>query len=402
MSASSVYALVIVAVAQVASGSDAPARKLVAAAWRKAPARLDVTYYLEYLRPAEPEAELRRSVERVFEHPDGSPLTLAEQEMVDTNVRRILAEQSGPRRIVKRLRLDNGRWRADSERLDPGAELGPGIALTETIVTVPQGTREGYRVFKYEGGACGAIVEPDTHQYAVSVGPDDWLGLPPPARTMAQVTFGKKNPAGEGLVPDEEKIRQFPVGGAGPFEVRVLPASAGRARVEFASRGGPTLAMMVCDEDDYGRVYRFEGYRSATGRLTMLREAGGFDANGFPAWFRSETYDEQGVVREFNDVTILKADPNPAFSEDVFEFRPPAGYAILDARVPPAQTLAQRAPDAVPTGETLGQILGGAPLPALVRPPKRPDVRIELPGSRPATQPAAANGTTTQPAGGRR
>jgi len=219
---------------------------------------------------------------------------------------------------------------------------------------------------------------------------------------MAQVTFGKKNPAGEGLVPDEEKIRQFPVGGAGPFEVRVLPAPAGRARVEFASRGGRTQAMIVCDQDDYRRVYRFEAYGSATGRLTMLRVAGGFDANGFPAWFRSETYDEQGVVREFNDLTILKVDPNPAFSEDVFEFRPPAGYAILDARVSPPQTLAKRAPDAVPTGETLGQILGGAPLPALVRPAKRPDVRIELPGSRPATQPAGASGAATRPAGGGR
>jgi hypothetical protein len=76
------------------------------------------------------------------------------------------------------------------------------------------------------------------------------------------------------------------------------------------------------------------------------------------------------------------------------------GYAIVDARVSPPQTLAERAPEAVPTGETLGQILGGAPMPALVRPPRRPDVRIELPGSRPATQPAGASVAATQPAGG--
>jgi hypothetical protein len=79
--------------------------------------------------------------------------------------------------------------------------------------------------------------------------------------------------------------------------------------------------------------------------------------NDLPKQLRAEAYDENGQPREINEVVFLGLDTNPSFSEDVFAFRPPPGYAVSDSRQQPPQMLVPAQEFPADGGETISQAL---------------------------------------------
>jgi hypothetical protein len=381
------------------SSRESGVHKLVAAAWRDPPARVDLVVYREIARPSKSPEQVRSAVEKAFDLMDGPEggTSLAQKEEVDANVRSILKSQEYPRYLAERFRTEGTRLRVDLAKLAQAGDFGMDVRLTDTYVSRPDPTKDGYKRFEYMGEFKSAWIHRDSFSYG-GVDFGGWIGMPNWAKAFVRAAFGKKSEKGA-IVPDETKIKEFLRQGSPSLDISFMAAdSAGtvtRDRIEFVPSGGggrPVISL-VCDRNDYWRVYRAETWDPSTGRLTSLREADGFDANGFPQQYRFEAYDEQGKVRQSEIISFLKANINPAFSDDVFEFRPPPGYSVVDARESPPRTLFKGDPSAPEAGETIGEALQDGAAGVLEHIKRGWEARIELPASRPATQP------TTRPAG---
>ncbi|MGB9625730.1 MAG: hypothetical protein ACPMAQ_12810, partial [Phycisphaerae bacterium] len=346
----------------------AAVRKLYDAAWKERPVRVDALLYQEFRLPELTAEEARRMIRSWFDHaegPENDEGSLERQEEIEMNVREWMKEQEGPRRVVQRVRTDGQRWRMDRCILPPERAPSLDIRLSDTFVMLGgAATRDGHKAFEYVGAGRAARIVPDETVYA-GTPVVDWLGVP--FIWSVRLEFGRLGDAGR-IVPDETKRDEcIARGGVTPrgktIRIRreLAPGASGhpRDRVDFLSgEGGARLVMsMVCDHDDYARVFRFEAY-AEDGTLRVLKEAGEYDAEGLPHSVRMATYTGGGAVADDVRVTFLAVNTKPVFADDVFEFRPPPGYAIVDARQSPGRVIREGRPDAPEAGETVGEILG--------------------------------------------
>lgn len=93
-----------------------------------------------------------------------------------------------------------------------------------------------------------------------------------------------------------------------------------------------STAVLVCDKEDYSRVYRTEFHIPTTNKLIYLRECGNFDSNGFPHNITEIKYDKDGNFVEKSVYRIINVELNPSIPAAVFEFNPPQGYKVEDFR----------------------------------------------------------------------
>lgn len=374
--------------------------------------KVDALFWREFMLPQASEDELRRRVDEAFKAEReirGADSAELEEEIA-MNVRNMLKEQQSPRRVVQRVRTDGKRTRLDQAILQGGQAVGPDVRLSDTYMMLgDRPTREGYKVFQILAGQLRtATIYPDDFVWAA---PPvlDWIL--PPHLLMARVMFGRLE--GDDLVLDKAKRDEcIAQGGSlrGEWTIRVIPEAASggsgqaRDRLEFYKAGGtdghPVLTA-VCDREDYGRVYRSEARDPKTGALLKVQEVEAYDANGMPQRFRVESYGGAGQpIPNAETIELMGIELNPVLPDDVFEFRPPPGYAIVDLRRSPGRVIREGRPDAPEAGETVGEILGVLRTGPLTPGRRSWEVKIELPASRPATQPAGASGAATQPAAG--
>jgi len=265
---------------------------------------------------------------------------------------------------------------------------------------------DGYKAFEYNGEGRAVRIAPDQTVYG-GVSVTDRLTVP--FIWIVRLEFGRLD-ENKRLIPDETKrdecVRQNGVTTHGKTirvrrEPTPSPSGRPRDRVDFFSgEGGARLGTsLVCDHDDYARVFRFEVY-DENGTLRVLREVDDYDAEGMPRSVRMVTSGGGGPGADERAITFLAVDTNPVFADDVFEFRPPPGYAIVDVRQSPGRVIREAQPGAPEAGETVGEILGSFQTRPLAPGRRSWELKIKVPTSRPATQPAGASVATTQPAGG--
>ena len=88
--------------------------------------------------------------------------------------------------------------------------------------------------------------------------------------------------------------------------------------------------MLICDREDYSRVY-YSGIRNPlTGKLLVTKECSNFDSQGFPHNATVIKFDMDGNLKEKEVYTVERVELNLVIPDDVFEFRPPEGYKVTD------------------------------------------------------------------------
>jgi hypothetical protein len=371
------------------SAAGAAARRLVEAAWKTPPTRVDLVVSTERLLPTRGPEEVRQMVERSFAALGNMQENLTRREDIDLNVRRILAEQGEPRYFVKRIRVDGERSRLDVARLPSLAAFGLAVRFRQTYVhRGSEATPEGYKSFEYDHDAGVVQINRDTARFVPN--PAEWAGLPTNAALLVKIAFGK--PSGASLVPDDAKLEGFLTTGDGMLQISAREeegASDARDHVTLLAGGGAAQIDLVCDHNDYSRVYRAETYNE--GRLTSLRQADGFDASEFPSVCSLERYDAQGRIQEAERVTVLQTIVGAPIPPEVFGFHPPDGYAILDTRGLVVQAIRERAPNLARVGDTVEHALrdGSGAMSGRRR---GWEIKIEVPTTTRATSQPAARG----------
>jgi len=380
---------------------EAAVRKLYDAAWKEPPKRIDALIYRELKLRAMTNEEARGLVKHWFDIAEGKgdeKKSVENEEEIELNVRRILEENSVPRRMVQRVRIDEECNRIDQSILPKHKQMGPDVVLSHTYVNRDKhATAEGYKNFEYVGENRAARILPDDMKIGGTPVREEWIT--PPYMQLVRKMFG--NVEGDRIVPDESKLEEFIVNqgfpGGGVRYIQVSKALSRNGsndacdRLEFV--GGVdgdlrTIITMVCDRDDYTRVYSFEVYHPNTGRMMMLKEVDEYDDSGIPVQFRIEKHDEQGGIKNLDVVSILRFDTPAEFSKDVFTFHPPEGYAVVDARQLRGQVIVEGRATTAEAGETVGNLLQTNARDPLAR-KRRKEIRIELPGStsKPTSQP---------------
>jgi len=162
---------------------------------------------------------------------------------------------------------------------------------------------DGYKAFEYNGEGRAVRIAPDQTVYG-GVSVTDRLTVP--FIWIVRLEFGRLD-ENKRLIPDETKrdecVRQNGVTTHGKTirvrrEPTPSPSGRPRDRVDFFSgEGGARLGTsLVCDHDDYARVFRFEVY-DENGTLRVLREVDDYDAEGMPRSVRMVTSGGAGLVR---------------------------------------------------------------------------------------------------------
>ena len=322
-------------------------KKLVAAAWKVRPDRIDATLYKTITKPPKSRQQIRAEVEDFFAQdktqilqeyePNSHGRTVMLEQLdrtIQTNVERIMKEERTPTRIKKWIRISGDRERHDiAYARTPDVSLGPNTPFERTFVDLRRDPVDDIKGFSYHHEMKEATINNKGWKPSHI---EDLAGLPLRISTVLKVIMGTKT--GSGLyVPDPNKIQEATRTGIllDRFRLTIVPdpnAPATRDRIELRDFNYHVGTVLICDRNDYARVYSLKSYLPTTGQLLYTRECSNFDAQGFPHNATVIEYEMDGNLKKKEVYTIVKVQLNPSIAEDVFEFRPPLGYTVTDSR----------------------------------------------------------------------
>lgn len=334
--------------------------KLAAAAWKEPVHSIDITLYKEITKPPKSVEEFRQMFEDAFAKGEGRPkenLSPAELEMrnkdIQLNVEREVKLQEAGRKIKERVRISGHRQRIDQvlgwpkmvllqgtpyEEVRPEVVLGPNTPYEMTHVNLGDKRKGDYTSFAYyHDNKTARITNNRNSMWAQS----DIIGmLAPPGISITlqpQLGVNKGTTSQPIFVPDPNKMQKVTSTGilAGDRRLAICPDPNNpdsRDRIEIKDPNYLGGIVLICDKEDYSRVYYSEIRNPLTGKLLVTKECSNFDAQGFPHNATVIKFDMDGNLKEKEVYTIERVELNPNIPEEVFEFKPPEGYDVADLR----------------------------------------------------------------------
>ena len=337
------------------SPGEMQVRKLAAATWKDKPLSIDVTLYKQVIRPTKSTDEFREMYEKAFDQirPVGSlrpnELEVRDRE-VQQNVERALKEQEVGQKTKERIRIAGYRKRMDQvfgrpevvllkgtphERTMPEIPLDLNTPYEMTIVHAGDPDQKDYTNFKYfHSGKTAEISNAKSGRWKIT----DVMELAQFPFDMRGILGREEQVGGRAVyVPDEKKMEIVSTTGSiDKTVIQICPDTNNpntRDRIEIKTQGKLNdLVAIVCDKNDYSRVYYIRITNPLTGTPLMERRCSDYDNQGFP---HSVTTTEYGLDGEFKKKEIIKVEKvelNPSLPDEIFEFRPPEGYAVRDLR----------------------------------------------------------------------
>lgn len=328
--------------------------KLVEAAWKEPAHSIDITLYKQITKPPQSAEEFRQMFEKSFEKSEGpkenlGPLSAERRDRdVQLNVERSIKEQEAGRKIKQRIRIDGHRQCIDQvmgwpkmvllegtpyEEVRSEVVLGPNTPYNMTHVNLGDKSKGDYRSFVYYDEMKSAVITDNKKSMWAR---NDIIDLASPASSLRPILGTNQGTVAEPVfVPDPNKLEKLEKTGFVTDVTRItvspdLNRPDSRERIEIKADSFPCGAIMVCDKEDYSKVYYLEACNPATGKPLYVRELNDFDRQGFPHSSITEEYDLNGEIKKSEVCTIEKVELNPSISDEVFEFSPPRGYEVVD------------------------------------------------------------------------
>ena len=328
--------------------TEEQAHKLAAAAWQERAHSIDLTLYVEITWPPKPAEQIRQEVEEFFEKEiaalgENPPPVLLQRtkESIELNIRRRMEAQRFPRLIKKRIRISGHNHRVDQVIAEPGKQLKPNTPFDSTYVNVGPRDSADFFSFHYYHKVQHATIQ-DKSGWGLT-DPPRFALLPAGVSSSLRASLGvnEGTDTKPAFIPDPNKIQQFTRTGiltvsTEELSVNIAPhPSTPDAKDRIAIRY-PKLAsggtILICDRNDYSRVHHLEFSVPGSNSPLYVRECSNFDSEGFPRDITEIQYGKDGNLKEKSVYTILQVHLNPSIPDEVFEFRPPEGYKVMDLR----------------------------------------------------------------------
>jgi hypothetical protein len=258
--------------------------------------------------------------------------------LVQLAIRQKLEEQGKPRFIKFKIRAEGPRYRYDKFDTMDGALLGQDTPYNDTQVTGGDRTQGIIDDFSYmdNGPMSKTAFRYPTSRKAIRRHPICALNtLDPGPRLTVQSLLSKSD--GASIVIDPSLVTAFTNDTHPTHRMRVRPF-AGRDDepdlLEFLIypvASEQVQAKLVLDKTNFLKVRYFEVF-GPQGKVAYSETRQDFDANDFPRSFTSSVFDAEGRLVEGNSYAFTNVVLNEPIARSVFEFNPPQGFVIHDAR----------------------------------------------------------------------
>jgi hypothetical protein len=333
-------------------------QKLAAAAWKEPINSIHVTFYKDYTKVPESIEQLRKEAEEIADKKfkgrsidELKPYEIERRDkFIEINLKNWVEKQKFPRKAKCQIWILGDNYRIDTVEVGPNEPLGPNTPFVHTFVYTKDATTGEFVRYHYAGEMntvfvnTGKWAKEDIAQFA---------GIPFRDALFLRLFLGidqGSTPKSLNYIPDPNKMAELVKTGLvsiGPkkgakakgnkavhrISIRSDPnAPDTRDRIEMKDPNYPCGTMMVCDKEDYSRVYYMESCMPMTGNVLYIRECGNFDSQGFPHNITETRWDKDGNFLENSVYRIIKVDLNPSIPPEVFEFNPPEGYKVVDHR----------------------------------------------------------------------
>jgi hypothetical protein len=317
------------------------------ATWKESVKTIDITFYKDYMRAPEPVEQLRKKAEefadREFNGRSVDELKPYEIErrnaIVDANLKNWIGEQKLPRKVKSRVRISGDKQRIDIVFAEANESLKLNTPFVDTFINTKDTTTGEFVSYHYAGDIETVFIT--TEKWAREAIIQFWH-MPRLVMTALQFFLGVVDKESLNYVPDPDKIAKLAKTGLVDTEfvvtrISVRPdsdAPESRDMIEIDASGQIPSTILICDKNDYSRVYRAEFYFPTTNQIIFLRECSNFNSEGFPRSITETQWDKNGNFVEKSNYTIIKVELNPSVPDEIFELNPPEGYVVNDSRPP--------------------------------------------------------------------
>lgn len=332
-------------------------QKLATAAWKEPIKSIDVAFYKDYTTAPKPVEQLRKmaeeSADSEFKGRSLDELKPYEIERrnktIERNLKNWVEKQKFPRKSKSRVWISGDNQRIDMVQVGPNEPLGTNTPFVHTFVNTKDPTGE-FVSYHYTGDMKTVFVR-TTKWTKETIA--QFAGIPFGTALTLQFFLGidqGSTPTSLNYIPDPNKMAELARTGLASIEpIRGAKAKGNmvvnriaicsdpnapdtRDRIELRDPNYAVGTILICDRNDYARVYSLKSYLPTTGRLLYMRECSNFDSQGFPHNITEIQYDIDGNFKEKSVYRIEKVELNPVIPGEVFKFRPPEGYKITDFR----------------------------------------------------------------------
>jgi hypothetical protein len=343
-------------------------RKLVAAAWKPSPATLDITFYKTSKDFTKDQAYYQRMYEDAFSDMEGPRENLspakakARDQTVQMNVDLQLLEKEVGRKQKIRLRYSGNRQRTDfvhgipartvfkgtdRERTDPGKPLNAETPYSNTDIELTEKDKGGKRYeYSHESraGTVQTIKAGNSRLFNTMAAFAQW---PAGASEQLKDKLSLRTPQGD-RQPDESKLELLRSGQLPDLAVTVEPdPDAPQAKVRIQVALGKTAkpivkVILICDKDDYSKVFVMELRSPPTGNLVLSETRGDYDAQGYPHTISIVGYDGKGSQTSQEFYQIDSVQWNGPIPPEAFQLFDAKAYRVIDRDKSPAEQKEQQ------------------------------------------------------------
>lgn len=332
--------------------------KLAAAAWKESIKSIDVTFYKDYTTAPKPVEQLRKMAEE-FADSELKGRSLDElkpyeierrNKIIEINLKNWVESQKFPRKAKCRVWKSGDNQRIDMVKGRPNESLGPNTPFVDTFINAKDTNTGDFVSYHYAGDMKTVFVR--TTKWAKET-IAQFAGIPFGTASTLQFFLGidqGSTPTSLNYIPDPNKMAELARTGLASIEpIRGAKAKGNMVVNRIAIRSDPNapdtrdiieigdpnyfpMVVLICDREDYSRVYHIEAQIPTKTQIMYIRECSDFDSQGFPHNVTEIKYDTDGNFEEKSVYMIERVELNLSIPDDVFQFNSPKGYKVIDSR----------------------------------------------------------------------
>lgn len=330
-------------------------QKMVTAAWKEPIENIDILYYEYYTGVPESIEQIHKRAEETVDHlyqgRSIDKLEPYEKEMrnktIEANVEHWIKDQAFPRKKREHVWISGDKQRIDSVDIGPNELLEEDTPFDHSYINTKDAITGDSVSYHYAREMNTVFVNQKKWKKKTIV---QFAGIP--VAKIFQKCLGSNQDNGillDRYIPDQSKIEELAKTGlvvmGNVREGEKENKSVNRINIysdpnapnsrDILNIGAPDYfpdAVLICDRNDYSRVYRLEFHIPTTNQILYIRECNDFDSNDYPHNVIEINYDAKGKFKNKSIYSVINAKLNPSIPSEIFEIHPPQGCKTVDER----------------------------------------------------------------------
>ncbi|MCK4793196.1 MAG: hypothetical protein KAV87_56215 [Desulfobacteraceae bacterium] len=314
-------------------------KKLIAAVWQPKHDSFDIELIKQVRNAPVPNEKLREQIEHVYKNMEYND-PVQRQKDIEFAIQAELEKNGKPRVLRQRIRVSDIFYRLDQDMVNDVEAIDTGNDWRWTYVNFGDPDNKDFTRFIYQHDVRHATIMNNGKQWRRHK-VEEWVGMPISVRKTVKYFLSKRESLQQDedlVLPDKNLMQSLTMGDNKGLVITVEEEEMRGRLVDRLQLTMPEIpefkTVLLVDKEDYSKVQRCEIW-NANGNPAYIREIYSFDEQGLPRELHIEEYDKDGNIRKTQDIGISKIKLDISIPNDVFDFKPPQHYTIVDERLSP-------------------------------------------------------------------